>query len=86
MKSKIRKNVIPTSLYTEAKRSTRKGKSLIPSIPKERPAKKEKPIKNKELFTKGFNFGYITARYSPDILKTILNGIKENNDYKEGMS
>lgn len=39
---------------------------------------------NEELYVKGFNNGYILAKYAPGIYSTLETGIQPKTDYLEG--
>ena len=37
-----------------------------------------------QLFIRGFNHGYLLARYMPDLMDTLRKGIQNTNDYFQG--
>ncbi len=40
---------------------------------------------NEQLFTRGFNDGYILARYEPNLLTLVIGKINQANDYFSGL-
>jgi hypothetical protein len=38
-----------------------------------------------ELFTKGFNFGYILAKFNPELMKKITKNSNTNSNFTKGL-